>query len=55
MRNEINDLKMKLESTTCFIERSEIQGLIEDLEVRSGERLPPKPVDTEFECFGCGS
>jgi len=51
--SEIQVLRSQLESTDDFIERMEIQGKIDDLEIKSGEKIPPKPLDSPYMCEGC--
>lgn len=55
LENQLSELKAKLETVTCFIERSELEGEIEDIEVRLGQKAPPKAIESDFECIGCSS
>lgn len=48
---QIQELQDKLKSTDCFITRSELQGELEDLQVRYGIKEPPKDIEAEI---GCG-
>ena len=51
----ISELQEKYEMADGWLERTEIEGEIEDLKVRMGQILPPKPIDSPYECFNCGS
>lgn len=51
----LEELRNKLQATEDFLERMEIEGQIHDLEVRTGARLPPRPIESDFECIGCSS
>lgn len=55
MEEQLNDLKEQLNNTTDFLEVMEIQGMIEDIEIRLGQRLPPKPPDSPYLCEGCSA
>lgn len=55
MDQDLNELKMKLESTTDFLEQMEIQSDIHDMELKMGLRLPPKPPESPYLCEGCSS
>ncbi len=44
-----------MEQTDNFVDKMELQGAIEDLEIKHGLRLPPKPIEREYECVGCSS
>lgn len=52
---ELIVLKQQYEQTTDFMEKNEILSMIEDLEILHGIKLPSKPIDSDFECWGCGS
>lgn len=55
LMTELDQLKTQLQATEDFLERMEIEGKIHDIEVRTGARLPPKPIESDFECIGCSS
>ncbi len=55
LEDQLLELQSKLATTEDFMERMEIAGEIEDIQVKLGHKTPPKPVDSSFECFGCGS
>lgn len=55
LENRLLELQTKLENTEDFMERMEIAGEIEDIQVRLGEKLPPKPIESDYECIGCSA
>lgn len=52
---ELNDLYAALAAETDFLQRLDIQGRIDDIEIKIGKQLAAKPVTSEFECFNCGA
>lgn len=51
----VEDLRKRLsEEDMTLNERLEILDKIEELEEEKGN-IRPKPEDSDFECFGCGS
>jgi hypothetical protein len=55
MEDQFRELQEQIDNTDCFITKMELEGALEDLMVRTGKKLPPKPLDSTFECFNCGS
>lgn len=55
MEEQLLELQHQYTLTDCFIERSELMGQIEDIEVRLGKRVPPKPPESPYLCEGCSS
>lgn len=52
---KLQELQEKIENTDCFIAKMELMGEYEELQVKMGNALPPKPIDSDYECWGCGS
>lgn len=55
IKNQLEELQQELNGTEDFIERMDIQGRIDDLKIKSGEMVPPKPADSPYECEGCSA
>jgi hypothetical protein len=55
MEDRLRELQEQIDNTDCFITKMELSGEYEDLMVRYGKTLPPKPLDSDYFCEGCGS
>lgn len=52
--DKLQALYAELESTQDFLERMELQEQIDDIKMKTGEMLPPKPITSDgYECIGC--
>lgn len=55
MTHTLDSLKKQLEETDDLFERMDLQDKIREVEISLGHRQPVKPIDSNFECVGCGS
>jgi len=55
IENQLQELEIRIQETDCFITKMELSGELEDLQVKHGLKLPPRPPESPYICEGCSA